>query len=586
MAKLFDLGMLMDKETKQFKKLMKEMHALQESGELIWGRTRKTRMDMWKHVAEIYFFYQHQIKTVERLNGLLEQFGMQFKSELKSGINFGALLRLIWGDNNCSRDEISKNGLAMNAIHAHYSKKPDLYAKDGVVKMANWISSKGGISKLASGSNAEQENKKQRQSSLSVPAPSENEILECLVNKSEKIITNLPVTTPITTSSVTAQVQTSRDNLGVLLVRHTNNGFDIVGSSKDTRIIELVKADTYRRSLNGLSLHLRCILEVIKTQCLPHYLQAVQNKIIDNGKTRKKSDGKARAHRRLLFIGEIKQYVLSPTDADAGVVTVALPVNTDFLDTNDDLALSYRARKRIERDLISNDDFHLYNLLDAHRPYDYPESNACAYVARLEHSINSAYNFIHLDFWRSEVNDSNSVEQVYGHPPTGKLQWEFELEKNWFRYLAYNVLDKWLEGSGKHMSRKEHRVCKATFSDTGIRLCFTRNSKGFAITRDVPFDTPNTNARNVECHFLTKDLVPALRCVADLDISTNVKMKLSSDVLCLEYSTAAGEYIVLIPQTSSDGTRIYKHFTQYTPKQFISFETEHGIDTEEQDLDT
>ena len=575
--------------------ILKEIYALGEQGTAVWNEKRKSRNAMWKHIAEIYVFFHKHIKDKATLHDVLELANIQHKRELvNEQLNFGALLRIIWGDDNCSRTELERHGRALNAIHKHYQKKPSLYVKDGVAKLVDFINANGGISGLANSASTENAPSNYNKDSAAtrgkstikpVEQPSDNAKTRALALEAEEFIATLPVVAPITALEVQSEIQTDRDNLGVLLVRHTNNGFDVIGSSKNADIIRAVKAETYQRSTSGLSLHLRCLLETLKTQCLPDFLQSVQAKLVDNGAERITKGERALAIRRLLYIGDLKQYLLSPSNAHSGVVTIATPIQQDFLDTTDDLILSLRARRRIEKTLISNDEFHLYRLLKPHRPYDYPESNSLAYVARLENSINKLYNFMHLDFWRYEANHKNSKPQLYAHPINHGIKWEADLGVDWFKRLAYNALDKWLDGSGRHINREKQKVCRLTFGKNALKLEFTQVGLGFSIARDVAFTTATKNNTSIPAYFLAKDVVPALRCIADLELDSTVRMAVTDDMLCMEYSTPAGAYSVFVPKASDTGVRQQKQFEKYTPKQFTSFELEQGIVDDEQEFE-
>lgn len=573
------------------KRLRQRLTPLQEKGELVWAGKRKTHLDMWRHVAEIYFFYVEAIKNEQVLFELYEAANIQHKKVIKHATNFSPLLRLIWGDANCSPDDIAKHSRALNAIDAHYRKKRSLYAKDGVSKLAEYIKYQGGISKLAGVSISQEtptpkESPDQQRSLMKKsPPPTPAARTAAIAKKIAPIIATVPAIAPVTDPRVAEHLEISDDKLGLLLIRSTAVGYEIVGSSRDPALISAVAADWYRRSFASLPKDLGCLLETLRTQCLPAHLQRIQQELVDVGVEGHTKEKKALATRRLLVMDNGTRLLLSPINALAGVVTIATITGAPWLPISDDLMLSYRARRRLEVDLISGYDFHLYNLLQPHRPVDYDSSHEIAYVARLQHSLMPDSKFLYLDFWRSEKSNAPPMAQVFAIIPTVGAIWTHRLSGTWFRRLAYEVLDRWLEGCGAHIKRSQHQVCRVTFTSSALEFEFDRKTRSFAIHKTQTFEPKSESQRRVSAFFQTKDLVPALRSLGDFEILDDVQVSVSDEVLGLEFATAAAKYQIVVPRTAENGARFTKHFSAYVPQQYVSIETEHGITDEQEDAD-
>jgi len=314
---------------------------LQEKGERVWANKRNVQAEMWRHVAEIYFFYREAISNEHTLHMLYVEANLQFKT-IKQGMNFGPLLRLVWGDDNCSHRETDRHSRALNAIDAHYRKKPTLFAKDGVAKLAEFIKAQGGITKLAGYVKSEND-----EPAVDIPdsilakdpEPTAAAKIAAIFVKAAPEIPNLPIIAPIKSPEITTQIQTGKSDLGILLVRRSGSNYDIVGGSPDPEIIRLVYADVYKRSFAALSPALRCILETLRTQCLPGNLQKFQDALVDVGISGHTKEKKALSHRRLLFIQEGRHLLLSPTNARSGVVTNARLAGKAFIESPDDLML-------------------------------------------------------------------------------------------------------------------------------------------------------------------------------------------------------------------------------------------------------
>ena len=565
--------------------LKKRIEELQEVGERIWANKRQVRAETRRHVADLYFLHREFLSVdPDLLTEIYRQAEIQYKRVTKQQYNFSPFLRLIWGTENCTEQELHTYSRALNAIDQHVKKNAATYKKDGIEKLANFIKTSGGIQKLAGYGIPDNDKDADQSSTLAEPKSTPAAKQAVITAKAATAAATLPVQVTVTTTTPTVHVQSANDDLGVLLIRRTNIGYEVVGSSREKAIIKAVATDCYRRSFAKLRPELRGLLETLRTQCLPAHLIKVQEDLVDVGETGHTKERKALAARRLLVCGKGSELLLSPTNAKSGVVTNAKLKGGTWIKTDDDLMLSYRARKRLECDLVSNYEFHLYKLGKPHRPINYDASHEISFVARLQDESNPNGRWRHLDFWRSEESSPEPLWQVAARPQAAQLRWSAEVDGAWFREVAFAVLDMWLEGSGKHIKRKEHTLCRLTFNKKSITFEFTKQPKGFEITRDVPLVQEATCKKGVSAYFLTKDIIPALRAIADFDLDDPVKLKLGDETFTLEYSTAAADYSVVIPQTSEAGHRFDKWFDQYTPQQFRSLETDYGVTDNDEDF--
>lgn len=570
---------------KQTANLKKRIEELQEVGERVWANKRRVRAEMRRHVAELYFLHREFLRVdPDLLNEIYRQAEIQYKKVTKQNYNFSPFLRLIWGTENCREQELHTYSRALNAIDQHFKKNAATYQKDGIEKLANFIKTSGGIQKLAGYAVPEDDKEIDDAGTLSAPKATAAAKQAVIEKKAVAAVTTLPVQVTVTATTPTVHIPTASEDLGLLLVRRTDSGLDVVGTTRDKTLIKAVATACYQRSFAALHPELRALLETLRTQCLPAHLIKVQEDLVDIGETGHTKEKKAFAHRRLLVTEKGSCFLLSPTNAKVGVVTNATLKNGAWLKTDDDLMLSYRARKKLERELVSNYEFHLYKLGAPHRPIQYDAGHEISYVARLQDESHPLERWMHLDFWRSEESSPEPLWQVSARPQNASLRWSAEMDGSWFRELAFAVLDMWFEGSGKHLRRKEHTVCRLTFKKDSITFEFTKQAKGFEITREVPLVMSATSKGISFVYFLSKDIIPALRAIADFDLEGVVKCKLADEIFSLEYATAAADYSIVIPQTNAEGYRFDKWFEEYTPKQFQSVETAHGITDQEEDF--
>ena len=554
------------------KKLLKKLFELRDEAVITWRLMRNSREVMWKHVVEIYFFYKKEIQNEETLRDVLKEADIQFKGRIKSGINFGALLRLIWGTDNCDDNEINRHAKAINVINEEYSAHEQLYKKDGVAKLVNWIKKKGGINGLA----GKVVVGKKKKNSLIENQISEEEKLRSLLSSSIDYIDQLPAASPFKSKEIDGQLKTSRDDLGVLLVRRTNNGMDIVAASKNKEIIDMLRIEAYQKSLSGLPLVLRCLLETVKTQCLPKHLQGKQDGLVELNDF-SKGKNSPRAHRRLIFSADKQQFIYSATNKKSGVVTIAAPIAHDFDQSSEDIFLTYRSLRKLETEVISNYEHRFYSLIPPHKPANREDEGRHAYIMRLQSTLRPLTKFMYLDFWPCVNKGYARDQQIYAVLPENDRKFDHHISKQWFVSVDVNFIDKWLERSGNHLKRKEQEVCCLVFSDKGVCFKFNKEEGVFVLVRDMPFPNLLDNQKNVAAFFKTKDIVPAIKAISEIEIDGDVHVVITDELLFLSYGTEAAKFLVAVPRTSEAGTRFHKDLLPYEPNLFVSFEEKYGI---------
>jgi hypothetical protein len=98
-----------------------------------------------------------------------------------------------------------------------------------------------------------------------------------------------------------------------------------------------------------------------------------------------------------------------------------------------------------------------------------------------------------------------------------------------------------------------------------MTLQFVRRNGTFEVQRERPFPTPTSGLVSLNLYFLTKDLMPVLKAIADFEISTPIQLSATKHALFLMFDTDAAHYSVAIPTTNERGVRNTGAFTSYTP---------------------
>jgi hypothetical protein len=256
------------------------------------------------------------------------------------------------------------------------------------------------------------------------------------------------------------------------------------------------------------------------------------------------------------------------------VVTLAKPKHPVLETVESDVFLSSRARWLLERRAIANYDFNLYQAETVTHIARYGSENSASHMLRLQNLADDS-DFIHLDFWNYRAGESIPVQQV----EVGwleKMDWQQSLPLSWFRYLSLEVVDKWFDSHARHIKREHQRVCHVQLTKDAMTLQFVRRNGSFEIQRERKFPLPTEGFVSLNLYFLTKDLMPILKAIADFEISTNIQLSANKHTLIFKFETAAADYVIAVPTTNERGIRNTDAFASYQPTEAITHPLENN----------
>ena len=443
----------------------------------------------------------------------------------------------------------------MNAIADEHKKHKALWAKNRVAKIATWIADQGGAIKVSKSiTDLDEED-----AAVSIKQATREKFAEeqkALTKAAATFIGNLTEPTPNTPSVVfNSYLPVSRDRFAVLLVRETDEGYLPIGTSRDPSVIASVKTEIYRRTFGAMGLDLRCVLETLLTQHLPGALQARADKLIDPAATRSDHEGKAKAMRRFCYIDDLKACLLSPARAVTGVVTLAKPADSAMFHSGIDTVMAYKARERLEHQLLRSNEYNLYRAEEAIFPARRDEPEELAYMFRLNH-ITAPEKFVYVDFWANEQNAPPMSPQVFRSYPVANIKWQHLVSVAWCYEVIREVIDYWLDGSAKHITRDANKVCQFKFGVDAIEFGYNEDGENYSFNRKVEFAKPIKKTAKCSSYFLVKDILPALKTLGEIDIVGDVDLCLDDKVLALRYLTAAGTYEVIIPRSEATASAL------------------------------
>jgi hypothetical protein len=545
--------------------LHKSLYLLQASGTAVWRDMRRSNRAFYAHVADVYFWWFQAEAVTGYLDGEYAKLNRQFKSRVKYGINFSPLLALVWGNDNCSTADLDRHSRALNSIHAEYLSRPKYYAKDGVAKMATFIESKHGINGLTGYGDAEaaEDNEADEESDTrpAARAPASDAAKSAALLKSAKAHYAKSSTAPAVAFSHAIPV--TDDDLAVILVKRSGTGYQLLGASNDAELVERAALANFKHSFSALPVSVRALSETLRTQCMPPHVLKIQRDLVDRSH-QKHDDGKHKlSMRRLLYRHSTGDFLLSPVRAHAGVVTIAKPKQAVFADMAADTFLSSPARLALERRAITNYEFNLYQAETVEQIQRYGSEDSASHMLRLQ-NIADESDYLHLDFWHYQQGVSPSIAQV-DVDLLAKSDWHHQLPLSWFRHLSLEVVDKWFDSHARHIKRDHQRVCHVQLTKDAMTLQFVQRNGAFEVRREQTFPTTTTGLVSLNLYFLTKDLMPVLKAIADFEISADIQVSADKNALIIAFATDAADYLIAVPTTNERGIRNTGAFSFYQP---------------------
>ena len=548
-------------------RVKKELVQLQERGAVVHTDLRRSHRSLYEHLASLYIWW----RSARDINGYLEQeyATLNLKPRTIDGINFRPLLVLIWGFNATSSQQTALYSRALNAVHNEYEAHPELYAKDGVAKLANFIELAGGAIKLA-GYGAQESDEDEAASGGTGQKWSK---VELDLKARERLLADaLAYTNAASLPAVEIErhVATEQDaDYVLMLVKKTPDGFKFVGTSDHKNAINDIMIDQYRRRFDGQKSALRPILELLQTQCLPKHLENVEHALTAKGVYAEMWSRHLYASpRRVLYRHADGAFTLSPVGAASGVVSVIKPFQPILANCETDVYLGSAQRQQLESQCLRSFYFNLYDLGDDGQIPEYEGPNSASHILTLSHLTKDNVR-LYLPFWPFYETMTETAAQIVPDP-FHRIEefWEAQISQDWVHKFNEQFLTPWLESHAKHLKRDINSVLHFTFEKSKIVVEFVRRDGGLYDNRlTMPFDEPVQAMGTLGARFAAIDIAPVLDSLALLPIAGPINIIADSEVMRLRFQTVDGgcSHEIFVPAIAPDGKRRTTPFFLYEP---------------------
>ena len=602
----------MEKQAENHQHLRSGLVKLQDQGSVVLGDLRRSHEMLHRHLAALYLWWREADQEPDWLEEQYKTLDRKFRT-VGYGINFGPLLWLVWGNNNGLDNRlVDRYSRAINAIHREFEQRPELYQKDGVAKLADFIKQAGGITELAD-YGPKTEDPSEEESTGRRGAGAGNDSQDEAASKLElvRLAKSLPDFGDKEIVSYPGYISTTGDQYGLLLVRKTDQGVDVVSRFNDPSMIDALLAKGVRQRFDASVYALRPLLELIQTQCLPISLEGMVQRLIDKTKLPEHGRKVFTAYRRVLYRPMDNEFILSPMNALSGVVSITVPYFPLILEEcQHEVFLPTRERNQLEKKLLRNFAFNLYDVERKQSTIPrYPEENSASHALHLRHRTNRN-DFLTLTFWPFYDTLPQPQDQVVINPDYVLTpRWKAHMGRDEFRRLNDEFLEKWLASHAQHLTRDPHALLKVTFARDHWEIQFVHRYGQFENTIRVNVYPQEASDEPCTVLFASKDWVPAIQSLAFLPVTLpavegqpeeddedsidpdkldiygtflkpfipdeaanykgGVSLELDEHVLRIEFDTfvfGGSRHTIYVPTVDADGNRSTLPFMRYHPQ--------------------
>lgn len=564
------------------KKVQKALMQLQERGVVVHADLRRSHRSLYEHLASIYLWWRDASEVAGYLDA--EFAALNLKKRAVAGINFRPLLILVWGFNATTSDQTALYSRVLNALHTEYEVRPALYAKDGVAKLATFIEQAGGATKLAAygqpDDSDDAEDDDDGDTGQRVPLIDPQVLLETrerLLFDARKHAKFTPMAALPTVNGIDADT----GELGLMLVKATETGLQVVTYQNNSAIIDEILVATYRRRFEVQHPKVRPLLELLQTQCLPKHLEGLQATV--EGKNLKKgvwAKGAGTGVRRVLYRHETGSFVLSSTGANSGVVSCVTPYAvpgkhgkhspfTPLLeDCGHDVFMAPAQRTELETRCLRDFAFNLFDVGAGAQVASYEEPNSASHLLTLTHIANKR-DRLHLPFWPFYTTLDAALHQVVPNPGYSFMPaWAAHLSPTMLGRLDRQFVSPWLASHAKHFTRDKHALIQVKFGANKLKFDFVFQNDAFENTHAFTHHADCGKSQSLIVQFASIDLMPTLASLALLPVDGNAQFALDSNVLRISFQTIEGgpTHEIHIPTIDADGKRSEVAFMRYEPE--------------------
>jgi hypothetical protein len=271
---------------------------------------------------------------------------------------------------------------------------------------------------------------------------------------------------------------------------------------------------------------------------------------------------KIRQNKRVLFRKNQGDILLSENRTGCSVVTIAKP-HTQVLASSKDVFLNVNDRRYLEQAIIQRNDLNLYTTNDKDkvpvvRDTDAKASHRLIVDNKVLNKKRAVY-FYTID----TVGEHSRPQADKSHTYKAKMEWVAKVDKLWFERMYAQFVNGWLNEYGEHVTRTKHKAMRLEAGRASIVIKHYGEKGNFSHSSVVDVDGVTATSKSTKATFQTKDLLPVLSGLNDVEIEGKATLAMNADVLVIKYATELANYEIYVPTCKDNLKRVATAFETY-----------------------
>jgi hypothetical protein len=144
-----------------------------------------------------------------------------------------------------------------------------------------------------------------------------------------------------------------------------------------------------------------------------------------------------------------------------------------------------------------------------------------------------------------------------------KMQWSAKVYKLWFERMYAQFVSAWLNEYGEHFTRAKHKTLRLEVGLTSVVVKHYGEKGNFSHSYMLDTDGVSATSKPIKATFQTKDLLPVLSGLNDVDMVGKATLAMNEAVLVIKYATELASYEIHVPTCKVNLKRIATAFTAY-----------------------
>lgn len=539
-----------------YQKLKAELEDLKQLADRQNHHYKSSRELLYEGLSKVYMWWQEASKDETLLLKLYDEYNLQYKKQTKHEVVFSPLLRYLWNmDGSIHSNKIDLWNRALNAVHSAVQNNKEYYKTNTLQKLITFISGSGGAKALAGYSDSEQ-NTDNTATKNKLSKTAEQKLANAhLVNGKSFFANNSTALAQFKTKHTLANV----DGFTLALVRANDTGYEVIGTLNDRNLVEQAVIAAYKRTSEQMPNTARLLTEIIRTQTLPSSIAKLAADLAENSKYKGDNDKPMKQLKRLLYIAGEGKFVLSENRSACSPVTIATP-HANIIISENDVVLAVRDRTYIENNLIHSGDFNFYTA-DAAETVPATENEAANFKLKLENTVTKKFRFIRFYPLSTFQFPPSKSQAILKTTAQFKPTYTVRLTADWLYEMNALFLARWVDGFGAKMKRAEHKLLRLTLTKTFIAFSF--NYKGKQFKENEVIDLAEDAKGSADVHVLSKDIVPVLNALVNMEIAGDVLLEADDKMLRFSFATDCADYSINVPCCTLKAKRIDDYFDAY-----------------------